>query len=236
MQRVHNMEYSSAVPPGSNMQVCVLRELFNIGKTFIAHREKKGEVIEKGDGHHRCIKSVFRTKRGGSGAGSRSVSQRYGSANMDPDQNVTNPEHWQECLVFFTFLLSWFLVSVLWNRNDLLRLQFWFWKSFHSDSGSSSDTGPDNIWHSFPTTKNLYKILSFQSQKSIISMKVEQIFNFLTFFITFMLDPDPSVNSLFGDVTVYMNKSGLEFYTFKEPKNRFQGIYSASLCSLSPYL
>ncbi len=26
MQRVHNMEYSSAVPPGSNMQVCAFRD------------------------------------------------------------------------------------------------------------------------------------------------------------------------------------------------------------------
>ncbi len=32
------------------------------------------------------------TKIAGSGVGSGSVSQRYGSA--DPDQNVTDPQHW----------------------------------------------------------------------------------------------------------------------------------------------
>jgi hypothetical protein len=33
------------------------------------------------------------------GVGSRSISQRYGSANPDPHQNVTDPQHWKQVSV-----------------------------------------------------------------------------------------------------------------------------------------
>ncbi len=33
------------------------------------------------------------TKIAGSGSGIESISQRYGSANLDPYQNVTDPQH-----------------------------------------------------------------------------------------------------------------------------------------------
>jgi hypothetical protein len=34
------------------------------------------------------------TKIAGSGSESRSISQRHGSADPDPHQNVMDPEHW----------------------------------------------------------------------------------------------------------------------------------------------
>ncbi len=35
---------------------------------------------------------IVNDKKVGSGAGSRSVSQRHGSADFDPHQNATNPD------------------------------------------------------------------------------------------------------------------------------------------------
>ncbi len=47
----------------------------------------------------------------GSGVGSRSISQRYGSGDPDPDphQNVTDPPHWQ--------LLSKKLNNLWWDSS-----------------------------------------------------------------------------------------------------------------------
>jgi hypothetical protein len=54
-----------------------------------------GKILEKN------MKIFFVTslkslkKEVGSGVGSRSIGQRSGSADPDPHQNVTDPQHWQ---------------------------------------------------------------------------------------------------------------------------------------------
>jgi hypothetical protein len=53
----------------------------------------------------------------GSGAGSGSISQRYGSEDPDPHQNVTDPQHWLE--QYFEIFST-----MLWNRKDFLRFRF----------------------------------------------------------------------------------------------------------------
>jgi hypothetical protein len=37
----------------------------------------------------------------GAGSGTGSISQRYGSGDPDPDpyQNVTDPQHWVQCII-----------------------------------------------------------------------------------------------------------------------------------------
>jgi hypothetical protein len=46
---------------------------------------------------------------------------------------------------------------------------------------------PDIIWHSFPKTKKLHKILTFQCQKQLISQKVGLPFLILFYFFHYIL-------------------------------------------------
>ncbi len=53
--------------------------------------------------------SIKSLKKGvGSGVGSGSISQRYGSADPDPHQNVTDPQHWK--------IYSLFILPVLYEQ------------------------------------------------------------------------------------------------------------------------
>ncbi len=72
------------------------------------------------------------------------------------------------------------LFPVLWNRYDLLRFRFRLWKSFGFWSGSR---------------QYLAVFSPFQCQNSEAAYFPESlplIFNFLSFLLHFMLDPDPN--------------------------------------------
>ena len=65
--------------------------------------------------------------------------------------------------------------SVLWNRNDLLRLRFRLWKSFGSSSGSGS--GPRQYLAQFSNNENFLQNLNFlMSEAALFPRKLASNF------------------------------------------------------------
>ncbi len=89
--------------------------------------------------------------------------------------------------------------AVLRNSKDLLRFRFRLWKKVLVPVPAPVPVlvpAPvpdlDNILHSFPTTKNVYNILPFQSQmKHYFPERWAFIFDFFTFLFYFMMEPVP---------------------------------------------
>jgi hypothetical protein len=64
----------------------------------------------------------------GVGSGFRSISQRYGSGDRDPDphQNVMDPQHWKKVKVSIKFLME----NLGWEMRILIRFLYIFSKKY----------------------------------------------------------------------------------------------------------
>jgi hypothetical protein len=100
------------------------------------------------------------TKIAGSGSGSISQTQRHGSA--DPDQNVMNPEHWEQGFrADFSFSLKFL--------NCLLLTKVWFQNFF--------------IYVFFQTQRSLslFRLITKRSKISVVCFAVKEGQGFLVF-------------------------------------------------------
>jgi hypothetical protein len=78
----------------------------------------------------------------------------------------------------------------LWYRNDLLRFRFLFRSGSGSGFGSRAKQA-DNINHSFQKQKMAQNLVFLMSEAAYLPESWPFIYDFLPFFLHFMLDLDP---------------------------------------------